>query len=96
MDENTDPDHNSDDQPVPAAVEAPAPVGETKADAFTRLAIPRVTIAIDRIRLIGNLANKANYEYTDEQIEKIENALIGAIADMRTKFKGTKTQNFTF
>lgn len=38
---------------------------------FKRLAINRVKRAIKYVRLIGNLSNKSNYSYTQEDIKKI-------------------------
>lgn len=51
--------------------EQPAPVGETNAQAFKRLAVPRVSAAIKRIQLIGNLSNRSSYEYTEAQVSKV-------------------------
>lgn len=62
-------------------------VEETKADAFKRLAQKRMNVALDKIRLIGNLSARGNYEYTEEQIEKIEAALNYAVADTMRQFK---------
>jgi len=42
---------------------------------LVRLATKRVNSAIKVIRLIGNLSNKSNYDYTDEDVEKIFHAL---------------------
>lgn len=69
---------------------------ETKAQAFIRLVNPRVQSTLDKIRIIGNLANKNNYEYTDKQVDKIEATLIEAIADTIAQFRGKKsTQEFS-
>ena len=61
--------------------------GETKADAFRRLANNRVKAALDKIRLVGNLSNKSSYDYTPEQIAKIEAALTSAVGDAMRRFK---------
>ena len=42
---------------------------------FVRLATKRVNSAIKSINLIGNLSNKSNYDYTEEDITKIFKAL---------------------
>lgn len=62
---------------------------ESKADAFKRLAIKRVTAALDKIRLIGNLTG-ANYEYSDEQAEKICDTLRDAVEVLERKFAKSK------
>ncbi len=42
---------------------------------FVRLATKRVNSAIKVINLIGNLSNKSNYDYTEEDVAKIFKAL---------------------
>ena len=42
-----------------------------KQSKFVRLTESRVNTVIKGITLIGNLSNKRNYEYTDEQANKI-------------------------
>jgi len=42
-----------------------------KAELFIKLAQARTRKAAKTIQLIGNLSNKANYQYTDEQVQKI-------------------------
>ena len=54
---------------------------------FAELGTNRVNKAINDIRLIGNLSNKANYEYTDEDVRKIMKALRDAVAEAETRFK---------
>ena len=49
--------------------------GETKSEAFKRLAEARTGKAIESVLRIGNLANKRNYEYRDEDVKKIITAL---------------------
>ena len=73
-------------------------VEETKEQKFKRLAEPRVNNALQKIKLIGNLASPA-YSYTPEQIEKIIVALNAGIAEVEEKFqKGLDKQadNFQF
>lgn len=43
----------------------------TSSERFVKLANKRVNNAIHHIRLIGNLSNKSNYEYTEKQIKQI-------------------------
>lgn len=50
---------------------ATAPEGETKAQKFSRLATARVNKVLKAIKNIGNLST-SGYEYTPEQVEKIE------------------------
>jgi len=63
-----------------------APV-ESKAAKFSRLASSRVGKALDAIALIGNLAPKASYDYTEAQVAKIEAALLAEVAETIALFK---------
>lgn len=58
---------------------------ETKAQAFVRLANPRVSKALSQIELIGNLTS-SNYEYTSEQADKIVSALTAEVEALKAKF----------
>ncbi len=57
-----------------------------KQENFRKLAENRVGNAIKNIRLVGNLANKSHYDYTDEQIRKIINTLTKELDAMKVKF----------
>ena len=46
---------------------------------FVQLANQRVTKAIDQLRLVGNLSNRAAYEYTEDDARKIVKALQKAV-----------------
>jgi hypothetical protein len=54
---------------------------------FIELAEKRVTRAIKDIRLIGNLSNKSNYSYTDEDVKKIIGALDKEIRNLKQRFE---------
>ena len=59
---------------------------ETKEEKFKRLAETRVNKALDKIRLIGNLASP-QYVFNPEQIERIITALQTAVSDVEEKFQ---------
>lgn len=63
-----------------------ANAGESKADKFRRLAKKRVPTALAKIRLIGNLGG-AGYEYTADQVAKIETALSESVASVVEKLQ---------
>ena len=69
---------------------------ETKRDRFVRLAEARTNKIIDMIRLLGNCANKANYDYTDADVQKIFNALEKEIKFAKTKFALGETEESKF
>jgi len=55
---------------------------------FVELANNRVNRTIKDLRLIGNLSNRASYEYTDEDAKKIIRALQREIDDLKLRFRG--------
>ena len=54
---------------------------------FVTLAEKRVTRAIRDIRLIGNLSNRSNYKYTDDDARKIYRTLRESIDEMKARFE---------
>ena len=67
-----------------------------KRDNFIRLAEGRVTRAIDSIRVIGNLSNRSNYEYTEEDSKRIIDALQSEITALKVQFKPKATSKKGF
>jgi len=69
--------------------------GASKAQRFKRLAEKRVNRAIRDIRLVDNLANTSNYEYTEQQVDKIVNALGREIRELKKRFarKGSLSES---
>lgn len=59
---------------------------ETDREKFVRLANKRVNSAIKAIELIGNLSNRSNYDYTQEDAEKIFLALNKELKTCRERF----------
>ena len=55
---------------------------------FVELAEARVARTIKDIRLIGNLANRGNYDYADEDVRKIFKALGKELDSARSRFSG--------
>lgn len=64
-----------------------------KRDNFVRLAESRVTRAIESLRIIGNLSNRSNYEYGEDDIKKIINTLQEELNDLKNQFKVKTPQN---
>lgn len=61
-----------------------------KAENFVRLASNRTDKIIKDIELLGKLANKNQYEYTDEQVEKIFDAIESILSATKEGFKKKK------
>jgi hypothetical protein len=53
---------------------------------FVSLGEKRVRRALKDIKLIGNLSNRSNYSYTDEDAKKICKALQTAVAELKARF----------
>ena len=54
---------------------------------FIQLAEKRVSKTLKDIKLIGNLSNKSNYSYTDQDVKKIYAALKKALDEMKVRFE---------
>lgn len=66
-----------------------------KAEKFKELAEKRVTETLKKLQLIGNLANKNNYDYTDEQVKQIIDTLESEIKSLKNKFAEENKQRST-
>jgi hypothetical protein len=58
-----------------------------KRSRFVELGQARVTKATQMLRLIGNLANSNNYEYSDEDVQKIFSALDAEMKLLKARFQ---------
>lgn len=61
-----------------------------KREKFVKLANSRVTATLDKMRLIGNLADKRYYEYSDKDIKKMFDALSKELNLVKSKFSNTR------
>lgn len=53
---------------------------------FVALAEARTDKALNAIRLLGNLSNKSNYEYTDGDVGQIVKALKAEVKALEARF----------
>ena len=60
---------------------------------FVSLAEARMGKALQSIRLIGNLSNKSNYEYSERDVQKIIRALNAEVDEVRRRFKSDDQSN---
>lgn len=67
---------------------------ENKKQRFQRLAEKRTNDVLERLRILGNCANRAQYEYTAEEVRKIFNTIEREARLVRLKFKDGETQKF--
>ena len=68
---------------------------QEKAERFKRVAENRTNKIIDQIRLLGNCANRSNYEYSDEDIKKIFSAIESELKETKFKYQ-TRSKNKKF
>lgn len=67
-----------------------------KEERFKRIASRRVQEILDKLRLLGNCANKGNYYYTDEQIRKIFTAIDDEWRKTKSEFNKGKDKGKEF
>ena len=71
----------------------------SKLSRFERLAERRVAETLHRLRLIGNLSNRHNYDYTDNHVQQILDALDVAMRQLKQRFRqeeGPGGESFSF
>lgn len=66
---------------------------ETRQARFKRLATVRTNKVISMLRLIGNLSNTGNYEYSDKDVNRIFKAIIDEINVIRARFKDSRKRS---
>ena len=57
-----------------------------KRERFVRVAESRTNKIIEMIRLLGNCANKSNYEYDEKDVDRIYEAIKKELNDSQAKF----------
>jgi hypothetical protein len=68
-------------------------VRRDRRERFVTLAEARTSKALSSIRLIGNLSNRSNYQYTEQDVNRIVRALNQEIADLKRRFKSDDPGN---
>ena len=69
---------------------------ETRQERFKRLAIYRTNAVLEKLRILGNLSNKANYDYTSEDLNKIFKAIDEHLRVVKLKFVTKSRSEFKF
>ena len=66
----------------------------SKEESFKRLAEQRVNAILDKLRLLGQLANRGNYKYDDTQVQAIFSAITRDLRATKAKFlEGSRNGN---
>jgi hypothetical protein len=76
--------------------QVPSPNAMKRRQDFIRIVNKRVPDAIDAVLRIGHLADKKNYRYGPNDVQKIEDALLMAVDRMLAKFRSPGEQAFLF
>ena len=67
---------------------------ETRREKFKRLAEKRTTSVLEQLRILGNLSNKANYDYSPEEVRKIFTAIDSQLRTVKARFTGNTKSKF--
>lgn len=68
---------------------------ETRRQRFKRIAGARTNKILDMLKLLGNCSNTGNYEYSENDVKKIFNAIETEVKISKTKFiKSAKKNKF--
>lgn len=69
-------------------------MNESRHERFKRLATLRTNAILEKLRLLGNLSSKTNYEYTEEELTKIFSAIETQLRNIKALFSGKKKKEF--
>lgn len=65
-----------------------------KRERFKRLATQRTNLVLQRIKVLGNCANRSAYEYTEEEVNKIFSEIERRVRETKAKFHFPKNREF--
>lgn len=68
---------------------------ETRKDKFKRLATYRTNAVLEKLRLLGNLSNKSNYDYSDDEINRVFIAIDSQLRAIKARFTHKNKKEFT-
>jgi hypothetical protein len=67
---------------------------ESRHERFRRIAAKRTNEILEKIRILGNCANKSSYDYTEEEINKIFSEIDKQLKLTKGKFLAGKRERF--
>jgi len=71
------------------------PKNERKKEAFRRLAAQRTNGVLERLRVLGNCANRQLYDYSEEDVRKIFTAIEREVRLVKAKFLNSRGPDFS-
>jgi len=66
----------------------------SKRERFLKVAEARTNAVLEKIRVLGNCANRSLYEYKEEEVNKIFRVIQDALNETKLKFKTKKGKKF--
>lgn len=70
-------------------------IEETKREKFIRLAEARTNKIIDMLQLLGNCSNTSAYDYNQQDVDKIFNAIESEVREAKKKFNRVENRKNT-
>lgn len=67
---------------------------EQKRERFKRLAAQRTNSVLQRLKVLGNCANRNAYDYTEAEVNKIFSEIERAVRETKPKFHFSKKREF--
>jgi len=67
---------------------------DNKRERFKRLATQRTNALLQKLKVLGNCANRSAYEYTEEEINKIFSEVERRVKETKAKFHFPKNKQF--
>lgn len=68
--------------------------GETAEERFRRLGAARTNEVLNRLKILGNCANRQLYSYTEKDVDKIFSVIDRRVKEVRAKFHFGKNDAF--
>jgi hypothetical protein len=68
------------------------PQQESKRQKFERIAERRVNLTLKLLRLLGNLAERRNYDYSEAHVQQLFSAIDNEVRSMKGRFKIDTTE----
>ena len=63
---------------------------------FLKIAATRTNKILEDIRLLGNCGNTNNYEYTDDEVNKMFRSIEESLYEAKARFEIKKKERFKF
>lgn len=67
---------------------------ETHRERFRRLGTFRTNAVLQRLKVLGNCANRQNYEYDEKEVDKIFSEIDKRVKEIKSKFHFQKNNDF--